>query len=328
MNIVLYYQATQRHLDQIRQAAPGASVSVADGESLPQLLMEADIFFGHAKVAVDWSQIVESGRLGWIQSSAAGLDHCLTPSVKSSEILVSSASGLFADQVAEQAMALLLGLIRRMNLFFRAQLVRHYQRLATDDLHGKKIVIIGAGGNGQRIAQVLRPFRPQISATDCFHDQKLDDIDRLVPPHALLEVLSESEIAIVTLPLTEQTRCLFGDQEFAALPAGSYLINVGRGEVVDERALIAALQRGHLAGAGLDVVELEPLPATSKLWDFDNVLITPHVGAQSKSRIDDVTNLFCENLQRYRQRQRLINQVDKKLGFPRPEDRFQTRFSS
>ncbi len=131
-------------------------------------------------------------------------------------------------------------------------------------------------------------------------------------------LLEESDIVILTLPLNADTLGLFDRERLAKIRRGGYLINVARGSIVVEDALVAALENNHLAGAGLDVTEVEPLPATSRLWDNDRVIITPHVGAQSASRADDTTDLVCLNLRRYLAGQDPYNRVDKKLGFPHP----------
>jgi D-3-phosphoglycerate dehydrogenase len=318
---------TDSQADQIRATAgDDFEVIVSSQEDIPRNIFAADIFCGHAKVDLDWPGVVKQNRLKWIQSSAAGLDHCLVPAVIDSNIIVSGCSALFANQVAEQSLALLLGLIRRMPVFFRAQQAKEYLRRPTDDLHGKSVGIVGFGGNGQRIAQVLRPIVTHIVATDCFdqHCQKLvadGVVDQVLPADALDELLPEVDILIVTLPLTATNEGRIADEQFSKMRPGAYLINVGRGSVVNTDSLIRALASGRLAGAGIDVVDPEPLPADSALWDFDNVVITPHVGAQSALRVPATVNLFCDNLNRFRAGDSLLNCVDKKLGFPRPEHR-------
>src|SRR5690606_33310351 len=149
--IVLCYPTEERHRKQLAEAAPGAEIVDAGQERIATELLDADIFIGHAKVPVPWPEVVRRGRLRWIQSSAAGLDHCLTPEVIDSPIVVTSASGVFADPVAEQTLALLLGLIRRLPTFFRAQQRRECIRRPTGDLHDKTIGIVGMGGNGRRL---------------------------------------------------------------------------------------------------------------------------------------------------------------------------------
>ena len=319
--IVLGFPAPNNLIQQIQTEAREYEVILAEQEELPKLLPEATLFCGHAKIPVDWPEIISAGNLKWIQSSAAGLDHCMHPAVVDSETLVSGASGLFANQVAETAAGLLFGLVRSMKTFYDAQQKQIYSRKYTDDLTGKSLGIIGLGGNGQRIAQVMRPWVTQIVGTDFFPDQKIDCVDKIYPPSALVQVLNQSDVVIVTLPLTEQTQSVFGEYEFDAFRPGSYLINVGRGSVIDTQELIRAIEKGKFSGVGLDVVDPEPLPKGSPLWEMENVIITPHVGAQSARRLTDTTDFFCENIRRYRAGQPLLNLVDKKLGFPTPESR-------
>jgi phosphoglycerate dehydrogenase-like enzyme len=318
-NIVLCYPVEERHRAAIAAAAPGASIIDAGQEGIGKALFDADIFIGHAKVPVPWDEVVQQGRLKWIQSSAAGLDHCLVPSVIASPIPVCSASGLFANQVAEQTLALLLGLLRGLPTFFRQAQARQFVRRPTGDLHGQTIGIVGLGGNGRRLAQLLAPFRTRILATDYYPVRKPSEVAELWPANRLLELASLVDTLILCLPLNASTEKLIDEKVFRAMRPGSRMINVARGQVVDERALVAALEAGHLAGAGLDVTYVEPLPEYSPLWTQPNVIITPHVGAQAASRVDDSTRLACENLKRFQSGQLLVNLVDKQLGFPHPE---------
>lgn len=301
---------------QIQAVAPDAEVIDAGQERIAAELGTADIFCGHAKVPVPWDRVVAGGRLRWIQSSAAGMDHCLVPSVIGSEILVTSASGLFADQVAEQTLALLLGLLRGLPTFFRQQQKREFVRRPTGDLTGTTVGIVGFGGNGRRIAEVLAPFRVRLVATDLVPTDKPAHVDQLWPADQVDALLAVSDIVILAIPLNSDTEGLFDAARFARMKPGAVLINVARGQVVVERDLVAALQSGHLSAAGLDVTEVEPLPGDSPLWSMPNVLITPHVGAQAATRYDDVTDFFCENLRRYLGNERLFHVVDKRLGFP------------
>lgn len=319
MRIVLCYPVGAKHIAQIQAAAPEAEVVNAGQEHIDELLPTADVFIGHAKVPVNWDRVLDAGKLRWIQSSAAGLDHCLVPGViESDEIVVSSASGLFAPQVAEQTFSLLFGVIRSAPLFFRAEAKRQFVRLPTDDLRDKTVGIIGLGGNGRMIAKMLLPWDVRIIATDYYPVDCPDEVDALWSSDETDRLLAESDVVILALPLNEQTRGMFDQDRFAKMRRGSYLINVARGAIVQEQALCDALSRGHLAGAGLDVTEIEPLPEDSRLWDDPKVMISPHVGAQSYRRVDDSTALAALNLKRYLSGQSVYNRVDKRLGFPHP----------
>ncbi len=302
----------------MQNAAPHANLIEASQETIPERIFDADIFVGHAKVPVPWQDVVAEGRLTFIQSSAAGLDHCLHPAVIDSDIVVCSASGLFANQVAEQTLAMLLGLLRGIPIFYRQWQNKEFIRRPTDDLHGKRIGIVGLGGNGRRLVDILQPFEVTIRATDYFPEHKPPTVEQLWPNTELERLAAWSEILILTLPLNAITRGVIDAKIFAAMAKGTYLINVARGSCVNEADLCSALASGHLAGAGLDVTDIEPLPESSPLWGFNNVIITPHVGAQAAKRTDDTTQLICENLRRYFAGEALYNLVDKRLGFPHP----------
>jgi len=330
--IVLCYPVEPRHVSQMRstldrlvadQGCPlGHEVEIVDAgqERINECLPTADIFIGHAKVPVDWNRALAAGRLQWIQSSAAGLDHCLVEGVVvEPRIQVTSAAGLFSPQVAEQTFSLLFGLLRRLRRFENARPRRDFIRLPTDDLRGKTVGIVGLGGNGRAISAMLAPWEVRILATDVYPVRRPAEVESLWSADRLDELLAASDIVILTLPLNPGTRHRIGPDELARMRSDAYLINVARGPVIDEAALVETLAADRLQGVGLDVAEVEPLPAESPLWDDDRVLITPHVGAQSARRVDDTTDLVCENLQRFFCGRPLINRVEKTLGFPHPD---------
>lgn len=318
MRVVLCYPVQDRHVAQFQAAAPQCEIINAGQERVDELLPTADIFIGHAKVPVNWDRVLESGRLKWIQSSAAGLDHCLVPGVISSDIVVSSASGLFAPQVAEQTFSLLFGLLRKAPLFFRAEAKREFVRLPTDDLRGKTVGIVGMGGNGRMLARMLAPWDIKLVGTDYFPVDVPSELSAFWSADDLDNLLETSDIVILTLPLNAQTRGIFDARRFRRMRRGALLINVARGAVVVEEDLVEALKSGQLSGAGLDVTEVEPLSSESALWDDPKVMISPHVGAQSSRRVDDTTDFACLNLQRFLGGDEPYNRVDKDLGFPHP----------
>jgi len=286
--IVTCFPLDESHVEKIRETSKtDFEVIVSGQDRIAEDLFKADIFCGHAKVPVDWKSVVEQGKLVWIQSSAAGLDHCLTPPVIDSSI-----------------------------------------GRPTDDIFGKTVGIVGMGGNGHRIARVLAPMVGKIIGTDQFPEAcakivSEQTVEKVYPADELEVVLPQCDVVIVTLPLSDANEKLISDNQFALIKAGTYLINVGRGSVVDTDSLVRALVSGHLGGAGIDVVDPEPLPKDSPLWELDNVIISPHVGAQSPLRIPTTIELFCKNLDRYRNGDTLLNLVDKQLGFPRPENRIE-----
>jgi D-3-phosphoglycerate dehydrogenase len=317
MRIVLCYPVEPKHIRQIAAAAPGAEIIDAGQERIAEELFTADVFCGHAKVPVDWDGVVRQGRLQWIQSSAAGMDHCLVPSVIQSDIAVTSASGVLADQVAEHAIALITAWCRSLPTFFHAQQQKEFVRRPTRDLTRSTVGIVGLGGVGRRLAQLLAPFQTRILATDMFPIDKPEQVESLWPADRIVDVSSQADVLVLALPLNDTTHGMVDAAMLAQMKPTALLVNVARGPLVIEADLVAALESKCLAGAVMDVTAEEPLPATSRLWDLPGVIITPHVGGQSSWRIDNMTRLFCRNLKRRQLGLPLVNYlVDKRLGFP------------
>ncbi len=317
MRIVLCYPVEPKHIEQIAAAAPEAEIVNAGQERIAEELFAADIFCGHAKVPVDWDGVVRQGRLKWIQSSAAGMDHCLVPAVIESEIAVTSASGVLADQVAEHTIALVTAWCRSLPTFLRAQQNREFIRRPTRDLTRSTVGIVGLGGVGRRLAQLLAPFEVRILATDMFPVDKPACVETLWPAHRLDDLLATADFVVLCMPLNDSTRGIIDAARLGRMKPNALLVNVARGALVVTDDLIAALEAGRLAGAVMDVTDPEPPPPQSRLWTMPSVIITPHVGGQSSWRIDNMTRLFCRNLRRWRQGLPLVNFLaDKRLGFP------------
>jgi serine/threonine-protein kinase len=289
-------------------------------------LLDADFFCGHAKVPVDWQKIVHNKRLQWIQSSAAGMDWCLTPAVIDSDIALTTASGVLADQVAEHALALILAWMRSLPVCLQEQHdptapdYRKFLRRPTRDLTGATVGIVGLGGVGRRIAEVLAPFQTTILATDLYPFERPLCVHELLTADRLDDMLHRSDVVILSLPLNAKTHGLFSAERFRQMKPSALLVNVARGDIVVTDDLVLALNDGQLMGAVLDVTSPEPLPAKHPLWDFfPNVIITPHIAGQSHQRFDDVVDIFIANIQRRQAGQQLINFLTpegKRLGFP------------
>ena len=201
MRIVLCYPVEDKHIEQIAAVAPEAEIVDAGQSRIAKELFEADVFCGHAKVPVDWDCVVRRGRLRWLQSSAAGMDHCLVPSVIESDITVTSASGVLAEQVAEHTIALLTGWCRSLPAFFRAQQRKDFTRLPTRDLHGSTVGIVGFGGVGRRLAKLLSVFKTRILATDMFPLDKPEYVEALWPADRLSDLLVASDFVVLCPPL-------------------------------------------------------------------------------------------------------------------------------
>ena len=328
MNLVVCFKENpveEYLIDRIRSAWPEVGITNVGQKDIAAALQAADFFCGHAKVPVDWDAVVQKGRLQWIQSSAAGMDWCLVPSVIESNIVITTASGVLADQVAEHTMALVLGWMRNLPTFLWEQHdpltpdYRRFIRRPTRDLTGRTVGIVGFGGVGRRLSQVLAPFRTRILATDLFPIDKPPHIAKLWPPERLDDLLGQSDIVVLCLPLNSQTRGMFDGARLKKMRPETLFVNVARGPLVDTDALVAALKNKELAGAVVDVTAPEPLPKEHPLWDLPNVIVTPHVGGQCRFRFDDVVDIFMANIRRWLVGQPLINFLTpegKRLGFP------------
>jgi len=178
-----------------------------------------------------------------------------------------------------------------------AQRHRHWERYAGTDLEGRTVAIVGLGRVGSEIARLCRAMGMVVIGTD--FTPAPDTVDRYYEPDQLSAMLPRADVLVLIVPHTPQTEKMIGTRELALLPRGAYFINIARGAVVDEPALIEALRSGHLSGAALDVFSEEPLPPSSPLWEMSNVLVSPHSASTSDRENGRITDLFCDNLRRY-----------------------------
>jgi len=328
-NLVVCFKDTpveEAYIERIRTAWPAVDIVNVGQKEVAEALFEADFFCGHAKVPVDWESIVKNHRLRWIQSSAAGMDWCLTPAVVESDIVITTASGVLADQVAEHTLSLILAWMRSLPVCLTEQYdrsapdFRRFLRRPTRDLTGSTIGIVGFGGVGRRIAETLLPFQTTLLATDLFPTDKPSYMEELWGANQLDELLRRSDVVILCLPLGTQTTGLFTIKQFRQMKPDALFVNVARGDIVVTDDLVLALNEGQIAGAVLDVTAPEPLPPEHSLWDFfPKVLITPHIAGQSQRRFDDVVDIFVANVHRWNSGQPMINHLSpegKRFGFP------------
>ena len=238
--------------------------------------------------------------LEWLHMRGVGSDDPVYDGLLARGITVSNSVGSTAEPIATTTVAALLSLARGLP-FYGANQREHGWRLqrAPNDLSGQTVTIVGYGSIGGYVAKYLRAFGVRIIGVRRTPATAADGVDEWVPPDRLAEVLPRTHWLVLATPLTPETRGLIGAQALALLPAGAHLLNIGRGPVVDEAALIEALRSGHLAGAYLDVFAKEPLPEESPLWDMPNVIITPHDSATSRGNLARVNAIFLEELERW-----------------------------
>jgi D-2-hydroxyacid dehydrogenase (NADP+) len=271
-------------------------------EELTVRIADADVL----SVSMMWrnSLIPRAPKLKFIQSISAGTDQYSRDALKSAGIRLASGQGVNARAVAEHAMSLILAMTRQLHLARDNQVKHHWRGMISDlgkredELGGKTLLIVGLGRIGSHLAGLARAFGMRVIAIKRDVSSGAGAADAVFPDAALIEHLPEADFVALTCPLTPQTEGLINARALAAMKPSAYLVNVARGRVVDEPALIKALGEGRIAGAGLDCTVEEPLPAASPLWDIPTVLITPHTAGETRRYEDNVIDLLLENLDR------------------------------
>src|SRR6266545_4899627 len=248
--------------------------------------------------------IARTPRLAFIQSISAGTDQYARDALKAAGIRLASAQGVNSEAVAQHAMALILALQRQLHLARDNQVRRHWRGMISDmsqredELAGKTLLIVGLGHIGSRLATLARAFGMRTIATKRDASTGAGAADAAFSQDRLHDLLPKADVVALTCPLTPDTERLIGAQELAALKPSANLVNVARGRVVDEPALVEALAGKRIAAAGIDCTVDEPLPAASPLWALDNALITPHTAGETRRYEDNVIDLLLENLER------------------------------
>jgi phosphoglycerate dehydrogenase-like enzyme len=288
-----------------------------DEEAFLAMLGEAEVLYdfpsGHVE---DLVEVVP--RLRWVQGSMAGAGEVAQKAgLGETDIVVTTARGIYSGPLAEFVLMAMLQHAKKLAHLRRDKVERIWRQGAVGTLEHKTLCIVGVGSIGRAIAGRARPFGMRVvgvKRTVREDDEAWDYADELFPTAELRSALSEADYVAVTLPGTPETRRLLDAEEIAAIKQGAYFVNVGRGTVVDEAALVEALQGGHLSGAALDVFEVEPLPEESPLWELENVIISAHTTDVVPDLINGAqTDLFCENLRRYLAGEDMINVLDKRL---------------
>jgi D-2-hydroxyacid dehydrogenase (NADP+) len=301
-----------RHAARIEAVDPRVQVvRVADRTTWPEEAPDAEIIMGFRPLR---DPAVRSQRLRWVHAIGAGVEN-LCEDVAGTEILVTN-SHIHGGTIADHVFAFILAHTRRMREAFGFQAARRWvhRELVAVPLAGRTMGILGLGTIGAQVARRAVSFGMRVVGTKR-HPKPIPGVDRVWPPEGIDAVLREASVLVLTLPLTPATRGVLGAREIALLPEGAFVVNIARGGLVNEPALIAALRSGHLAGAGLDVFAEEPLPPDSPLWTMPGLMITPHVAGDSPGYMDGMIPLFCENLGRYLAGHPLENVVDPAQGY-------------
>ena len=288
-----------------------------DEEAFLAMLGEAEILYDFPRGHVE--DLVEvAPELRWVQGSMAGAGEVAQKAgLGDTDVVVTTASGIYSGPLAEFVLMAMLQDAKELDQLRGDRAEKIWRQGAVRTLERKTLCVVGMGSIGRAIAERARPFGMRVvgvKRTVREEDEAWEYADELYPTAELRSALSEADYVAVTLPGTPETQRLLDAEAIAAIKQGAYFVNVGRGSVVDEAALVEALQDGHLSGAALDVFEVEPLPEESPLWELDNVIVSAHTTDVVPDLINTAqTDLFCENLRRYLADEELLNVLDKHL---------------
>ena len=312
---VLIPEMTPEELADLRRAVPEVELVVCkDAHEALRHAPEAAASYGFIT-----AEIIKAGKnLRWVQQVSAGVEGLMgIPELIDRPIVLTNNQRTYAPEIADQAIGYLLCFTRGLRHFINEQGRQQWRRppaLVLDELEGKTMLVIGLGGIGSQVARRAFGFGMSVLATDPKVREKPRSVAELHQPEALERLWPRADVVVSAVPLTPATERLLGAREFDRMKRGVILLNVSRGKVVDTRALVAALEAGRVAAAGLDVTDPEPLPRGHPLWK-QNVIITPHSAGQSPAGYRRAHELFRENLRRFARGEMLLNIVDKKAGY-------------
>ncbi len=322
LNVISTFQFSPASLETLREAADADVQCITNDDEFLTKLQEADVLCSYW-VPENWRTLTK--RLRWLQCSGAGVDSLLPTGILNADsgITVTTAVGINTTPIGEYVLGSMLMFNRTWPEMVHLQ-DRHiwprsinWYKLGRRELAGQTLGIIGLGSIGRRVAQLGRAFGMNILATRRTVQAGVQDpdVDFLYETRQLHEMLGKSDYVLISVPLTQETDHLIGEAELQAMRPNTYLVNVARGRVIDEQALIRALREGWIAGAGLDVTEEEPLPSDSPLYTMPNVILTPHVSGVSVNYDVRLTELFADNLRRFRAGQELRNLYEPERGY-------------
>jgi phosphoglycerate dehydrogenase-like enzyme len=320
-------------IEKIRAVSPNIELEqlrLQNGEWPADRVTDAEIYYAISGVP----HPEQAPNLRWVQTHSAGVDHLRDHPFWDSDVTITTTSGIHATNMAQYVMAQILAWANRVPrwLHYQAQGEwpdKRWERFVPDELRGKTLGIAGYGSIGRQIARLAKCFGMTVLATKR-NVKVLEDQDymladtgdpggnlaaRIYPGEATRSMVSECDYVVIALPLTDRTHHLFDREMFRAMKSNAFLINIGRGEIINEEDLVRALKKGRIAGAGLDVFETEPLPEDSPLWTMENVIISPHVSGFTPSYDERAVDLFTENLRRYLAGDPLLNVVNREEGY-------------
>ena len=314
--IVVRAMLEERYLQQLRERFPDTTfVSATEDAAFADALPEADAIIGGA--ALSDEELATAKRLRWVQVTSAGVEGWLTPALAEHPLKLTNFSGVAAPNIADHVLAMLYAFARGLPELLDRQRRKEWsdEEPTTFEPAEQTLVILGLGEIGEELAKRASGIGMRVLAMQRNPEEPPEGVDETVKSDELPDLLREADHLAITLPLTEKTKGMIGAEELALLRPSAYLYNIGRGPIIDQDALIAALQSGKIAGAGLDVVDPEPLPADSPLWELPNVIITGHHAAATPRLWERGIVLLEDNIARFLDDTELRNKVDTKAGY-------------
>ena len=327
---ILAARYRSRDLDRIRQAAPGSRLITLSVEGLADgPLDEVEVLLRGWLSADAFDRLLaRAPRLAWVHSASAGVERALTPTARERGIVITNARGVFSQPIAEYVLMMILAVSRRLPQLLELQRERTWQPLEGTELRDVTVGVVGLGSIGRAVATLAAAFGCRVIATrrsgagsaaapggPAKGDPAEPALGRILGPDSLPQLLAESDFVVLAAPLTPETEGMIDDAALAAMKPGAWLINIARGRLVDERALLRALREGPIGGAVLDTFAEEPLSPESPFYDLPNAIITPHTSWSSGRVLDRSVELFCDNLRRFAAGEPLLNVVDPTAGY-------------
>jgi phosphoglycerate dehydrogenase-like enzyme len=316
MKLIVSDEVAARFGDRIRHAAPDAEIVSlnADGSwtgdpaGAEAGYLSVDMLI-HRSVPVLIDALPRLRSMKWLHAFLIGLDDPMLRTVLDCGITFTNGAGSQSMPIGQYVLLMMLYHAKRMGDWVQNQRLHRWQRVSSDELTGKTVGLVGAGGIGAEVARLAKALRMRVIATRR-RPEPVEHVDELLPADAVGELCARADYLVICAPLTERTRGIVGRGELARMKPTAVLINVARGPLVDQEALIEVLRERRIGGASLDVFDEEPLPPDSPLWDLPNVVITPHCSPSSPMHIVRGTELFIENLGRYARGEALLNLVN------------------
>ena len=306
---------TAAEIQQIQSQGKDVRLTVpANAGELNRLLPEADVVFG----AISPEMLALAKNLRWLQATEGGVDSVLFPQLISSHVVVTNGARVFAPPISETVIGMILSLTRGFNKYYIPQFQKRTWNAERNlvEIDGMTMGIVGLGGLGSATAvRAHYGFNMRILATDAKPTAKPIFVDTLREPAWFMEMIPQADVVVCSAPYTKDTAKMFNEKVFRAMKKTAYFINISRGELVEEGALVQALKEGWIAGAGLDVVYPEPYPSNGAYWDCPNLIMTCHTSGFAPLRQSRLVGLLAENVRRYSSGLPLINVVDKQRGY-------------